>query len=724
MSRCTTNRDRLLEYSLQQITTCLRSEEYARSLAHFCVAFNLDPTLKRRMKDEFLLAAAKHTAYLESKQAWKELFDCYQELLNANDECEELHHWLGTLLFRLDRVPEAVLSIRKALDLNPKYGAARASIDGIKTTLMERWHFPMLNDRSRNKAFQEAINEAVAHGHHQRVLDIGAGTGLLSLFALGAGAKEVYACEVSSVACDVARAVFELNGTRAKIINKHSTLLNIPEDIEQKVSLVVTETFDAGLFGEHVLPNLLHAWENLLDPQHPSGPKVIPEAAEVFLCLLECEHIRFHTSVKDTVLEALGMGQFEMRCPCVPYTTLCLQRAPQGYRMLSKPLRLLSVDFNDPEAMRNLLGKTWKETVECTEVGRLDCLGLWFRLRVGDTWLDTLHGDTCWEQAIYPVSGRLLRKGEPVHLDIKCSDHISIAEASPLATDRIRLELQEDIISILNESFTPFSEVAEVTDLPRGARILDISTVPILGLLFLKKDDTSQLTTIVGGTSPLVDAFLKRHNLRNRNKFASLDSLLDSKLPTFDVLVTDVWDASGNLRTSLFEYVAALRSGALKTNGVMLPTTCNVQAVLVESQTLEAESRVVSDEHTSGWQVASCLNDWAQVSSHQDICLSTIPHRVLCSPFQLFDVDLSRVQGTITAEQRVEITQSGFISACPYWFEAHYPSSRVNRNYGQGCHLLQAAVVLPKRISVLQGQYATVSASCQDGRLEIQLNVE
>lgn len=41
------------------------------------------------------------------------------------------------------------------------------------------------------------------------MLDIGTGTGILAVLAARAGASHVYACEVNSVLCDVAREVLE-----------------------------------------------------------------------------------------------------------------------------------------------------------------------------------------------------------------------------------------------------------------------------------------------------------------------------------------------------------------------------------------------------------------------------------------------------------------------------------------------------------------------------------
>ena len=39
------------------------------------------------------------------------------------------------------------------------------------------------------------------------MLDIGTGTGILAVMAARAGASKVYACEVNSVLCDIAREV-------------------------------------------------------------------------------------------------------------------------------------------------------------------------------------------------------------------------------------------------------------------------------------------------------------------------------------------------------------------------------------------------------------------------------------------------------------------------------------------------------------------------------------
>ncbi len=57
-------------------------------------------------------------------------------------------------------------------------------------------HREMLADTVRMKAYEEAINELAAEKY---VIDVGAGTGVLSIIAARAGAKKVVAIEASGI---------------------------------------------------------------------------------------------------------------------------------------------------------------------------------------------------------------------------------------------------------------------------------------------------------------------------------------------------------------------------------------------------------------------------------------------------------------------------------------------------------------------------------------------
>jgi type II protein arginine methyltransferase len=79
---------------------------------------------------------------------------------------------------RLGYVDEAASCFRRALRIDPDFLGARENLENVCSHLVERWHFRMLNDITRNESFKNTIQRAVDRGR-SRVLDIGAGTGLL-----------------------------------------------------------------------------------------------------------------------------------------------------------------------------------------------------------------------------------------------------------------------------------------------------------------------------------------------------------------------------------------------------------------------------------------------------------------------------------------------------------------------------------------------------------------
>ena len=115
----------------------------------------------------------------------------------------------------------------------------------------------MLNDRLRNQAYDNAIRKAVHTLRsinplaHIDCLDIGAGTGILSMFAARAEADHVYAAEMSRVFCQVAQECITRNGFEKSItvLHANSNDLTVPQSIPTPVSLIFTELVDSGLLG-------------------------------------------------------------------------------------------------------------------------------------------------------------------------------------------------------------------------------------------------------------------------------------------------------------------------------------------------------------------------------------------------------------------------------------------------------------------------------------------
>jgi type I protein arginine methyltransferase len=74
----------------------------------------------------------------------------------------------------------------------------------------------MLKDAVRTRAYQRAIEENPQDFKDKIVLDIGCGTGILSIFAARAGAKHVYAVDNAEIAL-YAREIVKRNGLTDKI---------------------------------------------------------------------------------------------------------------------------------------------------------------------------------------------------------------------------------------------------------------------------------------------------------------------------------------------------------------------------------------------------------------------------------------------------------------------------------------------------------------------------
>lgn len=114
----------------------------------------------------------------------------------------------------------------------------------------------MINDSWRNSFFQNALFK---HAKDKVVLDIGAGTGILSHYALTAGAKFVYAIEHDPEAANLADAVLAANFDRSRfkvICGNFFTSAVDTNVIDQGIDIVVSELAGPGLFDQ----GYIHAW--------------------------------------------------------------------------------------------------------------------------------------------------------------------------------------------------------------------------------------------------------------------------------------------------------------------------------------------------------------------------------------------------------------------------------------------------------------------------------
>uniref|UniRef100_A0A1A8N5K8 Protein arginine N-methyltransferase 9 n=2 Tax=Nothobranchius rachovii TaxID=451742 RepID=A0A1A8N5K8_9TELE len=442
-------RDQLVSSSLESAQQCLYSQDYGTAFAHYLLILNLAPVFKDFARESFRFTLFKWAEELDSVGRIQELFDCYEQALGIFPADEVILNSMGEQLFRMGFRDEAAGHFHKALKLRPDYPEARENFYRVANWLVERWHFLMLNDHGRNQKYQQAIQKAVRSGC-STVLDIGTGTGILGMCAKKAGAAEVFACELSKTMFELACEVVAANGMEGsiKILHKKSLELEVPADIPHRVSLVVTETVDAGLFGEGIIESLIHAWHNLLLPpksdenefkEESTTGRVIPAGATVFCMAVECLEIRRHhrlcvTEVGGLSMEAAGGLRSPVSCSSEPddstepYTTERLSRLPGGYTPLTQPFTALNIDFNNVHELEGLSSREVQEIcLPVTEEGQLDALAVWFQLHLDEeNSLSTgPQEDTCWEQAIYPFHSTMcfvLKPRDELIVEVSCRD--------------------------------------------------------------------------------------------------------------------------------------------------------------------------------------------------------------------------------------------------------------------------------------------------------------
>ncbi|WP_169449736.1 tetratricopeptide repeat protein [Oceanospirillum beijerinckii] len=358
------------------------SEQFDSAIEYFQSALNIAPGIPE-LKQRLGMS-------LYAKGEIDSAIQLYQEIISIKPEDAETHTLLGHALRDYGRLEEAVEAYKTALQYNPDIELARTNIQELTGQIIPAWHFDMLADSTRNEAFDQALNKRVTKNTH--VLDIGTGSGLLSMMAARAGASKITTCEVVPELANVAQQIIKDNhfDHQITVINKRSTSLQVGKDIEQKADLLVCEILDSGLLGEGVLPTIYHARKNLLK----DDAIIIPESADIHAVLIESDSL-YRANSADSI-SGFNIEAFK-ELNTEKYTITNLASFP--HKTLSKPAPVKHISFMYP----SLSTETTTMEIEIEKGGTIHGIAFWFNLSLTEgVTISTAPGNTVkhWQQAI------------------------------------------------------------------------------------------------------------------------------------------------------------------------------------------------------------------------------------------------------------------------------------------------------------------------------------
>ena len=262
------------------------------------------------------------------------------------------------------RVLKAALGRRGTVEWAPLSESQREA--ELRRVVAQSQMASMLKDARRNGAYAAAIGGAIAGfaaaaGRPPVVLDVGAGTGLLSMLAAAAGAARVTAVEQWPVMAAIAREVVERNRAAGAlppacaidVLAQRSFDVTVPADMPVRADVVVSEILDSALLGEGIVESLRHAFQHLAAA--PGGVAAAPPACVplrgtlhaqlVSSSLLAAWHNTSRAQLRPGVPLRVQRGAAACRAspPTIPVHAARLQPPPVP---LSSPFVVCELDFS------------------------------------------------------------------------------------------------------------------------------------------------------------------------------------------------------------------------------------------------------------------------------------------------------------------------------------------------------------------------------------------
>ncbi|XP_078445854.1 protein arginine methyltransferase 6 isoform X2 [Wolffia australiana] len=137
-------------------------------------------------------------------------------------------------------------------------------------------HEEMIKDHVRTETYRAAIMRHQSFIAGKVVVDVGCGTGILSIFCAQAGAKKVYAIDASQIAVQASEVV-KANNLCDKVIVLHGRVEDV--SIDEEVDVIISEWMGYMLLYESMLGSVITARDRWLKP----GGLILPSHASLYM---------------------------------------------------------------------------------------------------------------------------------------------------------------------------------------------------------------------------------------------------------------------------------------------------------------------------------------------------------------------------------------------------------------------------------------------------------
>eukprot|EP01038_Epipyxis_sp_PR26KG_P008140 gene8140-11019_t len=271
--------------------------------------------------------------------------------------------------------------IREMQSEQPVVSPAEEEEDEVR-----QYHFSMLNDNIRNRAYFEALRQVITN--KSRVLDIGSGTALLSMMSSQLGAEYVLGVEGNPILAQISDEILKINNFSDDKINIYDGMSYELElgtkYLSTQADVVVSETLDSWVIEEGFLVSLHDAKSrNLITP----SAVVIPNQA-----LLYCQLVETVFSLSSFPAMVEGFNLEPIRKLRKSYRNFVAQHTDFVLKNLSEPIPVFNFQFQDMDISTALFNYTLLN-IPITQNGTLHGLVCWFNLTLDPKGFITLSNN-------------------------------------------------------------------------------------------------------------------------------------------------------------------------------------------------------------------------------------------------------------------------------------------------------------------------------------------